>query len=236
MNRTAVLVDGGFFHKRFRTLYGTEITADPAAVASELYAICKKHLRNRPNDVDDQKGEAAQKGQTFRELYRIYYYDCEPVTSQYHRPVSNKSVNMAKTQDAIFQKEFLKALSKSRKVALRLGKLHVGNPRWRIRENTVEQLLAGTRVWTEITDDDFTLNVRQKGVDMRIGIDITLLAEKRLVDQIVLIAGDSDFVPAAKHARREGIDFILDPMWASIADDLAVHIDGLRSTARRKSS
>ncbi len=31
--------------------------------------------------------------------------------------------------------------------------------------------------------------------------------EETQIDQIILIAGDSDFVPAAKLARREGIDF-----------------------------
>ena len=35
--------------------------------------------------------------------------------------------------------------------------------------------------------------------------------------------------PAAKQARREGIDFILDPMGATIKDDLYEHIDGIRS-------
>jgi uncharacterized LabA/DUF88 family protein len=64
---------------------------------------------------------------------------------------------------------------------------------------------------------------------MRIGLDIASLAHKHLVDQIVLIAGDSDFVPAAKHARREGIDFILDPMWQPVKQSLQLHIDGLRS-------
>lgn len=33
---------------------------------------------------------------------------------------------------------------------------------------------------------------------MRIGIDIASLAYKKQVEQIILIAGDSDFVPAAK--------------------------------------
>ena len=70
---------------------------------------------------------------------------------------------------------------------------------------------------------------QQKGVDMRIGIDIASLAYKKQVDQIILIAGDSDFVPAAKLARREGIDFILDPMGAVIRPDLFEHIDGLES-------
>lgn len=52
---------------------------------------------------------------------------------------------------------------------------------------------------------------------------------KSQVDQIILISGDSDFVPAAKQARREGIDFILDPMGAPIKEDLFEHIDGIRT-------
>jgi uncharacterized LabA/DUF88 family protein len=68
---------------------------------------------------------------------------------------------------------------------------------------------------------------------MRIGLDIASMAFKRQVDQIVLVAGDSDFVPAAKLARREGIDFVLDPMWATIREDLHEHIDGLRSVFMR---
>ena len=69
---------------------------------------------------------------------------------------------------------------------------------------------------------------------MRIGIDIASLAFKKQVDQIVLISGDSDFVPAAKQARREGIDFILDPMRATIKEDLFEHIDGMRTKAPQK--
>ena len=68
---------------------------------------------------------------------------------------------------------------------------------------------------------------------MRIGIDIYSLAFKKQVNQIILISGDSDFVPAAKQARREGIDFILDPMGATIKDDLFEHIDGIRSYIKK---
>ena len=49
------------------------------------------------------------------------------------------------------------------------------------------------------------------------------------MNQIILIAGDSDFVPASKQARREGIDFILDPMRNPISSDLYEHIDGIRT-------
>ncbi len=68
---------------------------------------------------------------------------------------------------------------------------------------------------------------------MKIGLDIAALAFKRLVDRIVLISGDSDFVPASKLARREGIDFVLDPMWNPINPDLHEHIDGLQSFSPR---
>lgn len=73
------------------------------------------------------------------------------------------------------------------------------------------------------------LNMHQKEVDMKIGLDIASLAYKKLVDQIVLISVDSDFVPAAKLARVEGIDFIVDSMGMNINDNLLEHIDGLRS-------
>lgn len=68
---------------------------------------------------------------------------------------------------------------------------------------------------------------------MRLGLDIASLAYKKQVSQIVLVSGDADFVPAAKLARREGIDIVLDPMWASIRPDLYEHIDGLRSVCSK---
>ncbi len=64
---------------------------------------------------------------------------------------------------------------------------------------------------------------------MKVGLDIASLAFKERVDQIILIAGDSDFVPAAKFARKEGVDFILDPMMNNIDPSLHEHIDGLMS-------
>ena len=36
-------------------------------------------------------------------------------------------------------------------------------------------------------------------------------------------------MPAAKLARREGIDFILDPMLANVEPQLFEHIDGLKN-------
>ncbi len=50
----------------------------------------------------------------------------------------------------------------------------------------------------ELTEADYVYHAVQKGVDMKIGLDIASLAYKKLVSKIILIAGDSDFVPASK--------------------------------------
>ena len=81
----------------------------------------------------------------------------------------------------------------------------------------------------DLTDDDFSPAFRQKGVDMRIGLDIASITLKRQANVIVLVSGDTDFVPAAKLARREGVHFILDPLWQAVPCELLEHIDSLRS-------
>ena len=99
-----------------------------------------------------------------------------------------------------------------------------GNPA-RATEDTVESENEAAG----LVDADFVPALRQKGVDMRIGLDIASIALKRQADTIVLVAGDADFVPAAKLARREGVQFVLDPLWRPVSSDLSEHIDGRRS-------
>ncbi len=64
---------------------------------------------------------------------------------------------------------------------------------------------------------------------MRIGLDIASMTLKRQVDTIILVTGDSDFVPAAKLARREGVEFLLDPLWQRVSEELTEHVDGVLS-------
>jgi uncharacterized LabA/DUF88 family protein len=213
---TAILVDGGFFLTRYRALRGN---APPKKVAGTLHWMCRKHL--------EQDGAV-------RQLYRIFFYDCPPLSKKVHNPVSGKSIDFAKSPTAAWRLTFHDELRKLRKVALRLGYLNERSGHWELRPEKLRDLFAKRIVLADLTEADVKYEVRQKGVDMRIGLDIASMAFKRQVDQIILVAGDSDFVPAAKLARREGIDFILDPMWASIRDDLHEHIDGLCSVLRRK--
>ena len=47
--------------------------------------------------------------------------------------------------------------------------------------------------------------MEQKGVDLRIGLDIATSALRCVVSILVLVSGDSDLVPAMKFARIEGL-------------------------------
>lgn len=183
--------------------------------------MCLEHLKQ----IDGRKIR--------RELYRIFFYDCPPLTKKVHNPVTKKAIDLSKTPSAIWRNVFHDELRRLRKVALRLGYVNEDMAHWAIRPDKVKELFNGQVAVAQLTDKDVRYTAQQKGVDMRIGLDIASLAYKKQVDQIILVSGDSDFVPAAKLARREGIDFILDPMWATIRDDLHEHIDGLRSVIKR---
>lgn len=80
----------------------------------------------------------------------------------------------------------------------------------------------------DLTEEDFTLvGMKQSGVDMRIGLDVASLASEKIVDQIILIAGDTDFVPVAKVARRAGVDFLVDPMGHKLPEEFVRQVDGV---------
>ena len=77
----------------------------------------------------------------------------------------------------------------------------------------------------EITADDLRPNVHQKGVDMRIGLDIASLTLKKQVEVVVLVTSDSDFVPAMKFARREGAQLFLVALDSRVTDEVREHAD-----------
>jgi len=162
-------------------------------------------------------------------LYRVFYYDCMPFDKKIYNPVSQKVIDFKKTPQYSFRIQLFEELKKKRKIALRLG-IVKDSGNWSLRKGMTKDILTGKLKVSDIKESDVFYDLRQKGIDMKIGVDIASLALKRFVSQIVLISGDADFVPASKLARREGIDFILDPMWNPIDDSLFEHIDGLKST------
>ena len=212
MSKTAILVDGGFYRRRIQHLYGQH-TATETADALSVY--CRRHLRERSGE---------------HELYRIYYYDCPPADKQVYHPLLHKVVNLKEKSTYGWSIDFLNSLKRKRKFALRLGILDVENTIYTLRYDAVKKLCKGTLNLSDLEEIDFELSISQKGVDMKIGIDIATLAYNHLVDQIVLIGNDRDFVPALKLARISGIDVVLDTLGANLSDDnpLVEHIDGMR--------
>lgn len=168
-------------------------------------------------------------------LYRIFFYDCPPFGGKAHNPITGSAVDFSKTDVYKFRVGLYKELMKKRKIALRRGRLGITRG-WILKPTKTKALLSQKLAVDDLDEKDVFYDMTQKGVDMRIGLDIASLAYKHLVDKIILVSGDADFVPAAKLARREGIDFVLDPMWQRIGDDLFEHIDGLQSVCKKPSS
>lgn len=218
--RVAIFIDGAFFIKRVRH-FEPQHTYNAKRMADLAFSMAIAHLNPKKKAQND-------------ELYRIFFYDCPPLEKKMHNPITKKAVDFGQSQEAIFRKKLHQEIIKKRKFALRLGKLSDTSVAWHIKPAVQQLLLKNKKAWHELDENDVAINVSQKGVDMRIGLDIASVTLKKQVDKIILISGDSDFVPASKLARREGMEFVLDPMWQKIPDDLFEHIDGLTSTYVRK--
>jgi len=206
----AILVDGGFYRKQTKALFGEK---SPGDRAEELVKYCNRHLEDHG---------------IYNRLYRIFYYDCRPSEKRFQHPLTKRNIVLSKTPEYRWMTEFLKALSSKRKVALRMGEILESEVGYILKPSAQKKLCRKDMTFDDVTEEDFHLDIKQKGVDTRICLDIASLSYQHLVTQIVLIAGDSDFVPAAKHARRAGIDFILDPLRRTIKPSLNEHVDGIR--------
>ena len=255
IRRIAVLIDGSFFLKRLPNLVEPRYCTTPKQVADAARHLCKRHVQHITRSGDGSNRKVIW----LDHVYRLFYYDAAPYDGVSHHPVVNRQVEFGKTEVAAFRRDLFAELRQKRKFALRLGEvkktsdwrlsprltkqvLWIG--RWikqletsvrdgaactQIAEIHLHELQRIIRAWQEIGEQDVSLELRQKGVDMRIGLDIASMTLKRQVDTIVLVTGDSDFVPAAKFARREGVEFLLDPLWQQVSDGLSEHVDGVAS-------
>ena len=220
--KVAILIDGGYYLRRLRYVRKDIDDSDPVSVARSIRQLINNHLAqiNRVYNFPNH----------FQLLYRCFYYDALPYTNRTHYPVSNKSLDYSKSSEAKFRNSLFGLLRKVPNFALRLGEVtRPGENSWVLKPGAQRRLLNGRIQVSDLRDEDFSPNLRQKGVDMRIGLDIATITLKKQANIIVLVSGDSDFVPAARLARREGVTFVLDPLWRTVPADLSEHIDQLRS-------
>ncbi len=198
----AILLDGGFLTKKLYKKLGRHATAD------DVVAECVR-LQKLPELAG-------------YELLRIYYYDAPPSSESLQKPVSKSRMNLAATERFRLSQSLYDQLVLKPHFALRMGETRMSPDCWQIQPRVAKELIRGPR---PLTDDDFKLALSQKGVDMRIGLDMARLALRETVRAVVVVTGDSDFVPAFKFVRREGVKVILDPLGHNVRTELRAHVD-----------
>lgn len=152
-------------------------------------------------------------------LFRILYYDSPQFRGRRAAPVSGQQVTFAAND------QWLRDLAKLERFAVRRGTL--GFRGWRPRNIPITPAAP-------LTDADFAPIFEQKGVDMRVGLDIATFSDKRSVDRVVLVSGDTDMVPAMKHARKAGLEVVICQLPAPASrlhDELIAHSDLVRTLA-----
>jgi len=199
--RYALLVDGAFACKRLYRALGNR-----HPTAHDVIAECQR-----------VRSHAALKGGT---LLRVHYYDAPPAAGQLTNPVDGKVVNLGQSATFSRMASIHATIELSPDFALRRGEVVARG--WRLKDHALRQIVKSHR---GIKPTDVRPDLRQKGVDLRIGLDIARLSLRRLVDVIVVVTGDSDLAPAFRFARREGIRIYLDHLGAPVMRDLKAHAD-----------
>jgi uncharacterized LabA/DUF88 family protein len=198
--RYAVLIDGGFLIVKLQQRLRAFPSADHVQAVSDAIAAheCIKNL----------------------DRLRVYFYHARPATGSLTNPINKQVTNLASTQVFRDHESLLDKLELRPDYALRLGETVTRE--WKLGSKAMDAVLKNPR---PIAAGDLVPNIEQKGVDLRIGLDIARLALTQSVQAIVAITGDSDLIPAFKFARREGLRVFLCHFDHGIKRDLKAHAD-----------
>lgn len=203
MKKTAVLLDLGFLlHALYRPL------GNRLASADQIHDFANRCLKSD------------------EELFRIYCYHCPPFTGTELHPITGHPVHFKNSTTHAAMTKFLSELCLKDNVAFRAGEISFHG--WVVKKHVARELARTRR---PLNTDDLKPDLKQKRVDMKIGLDVAWLASRGIVDRIVLVTGDSDFIPAMKFARREGVQIILVTLNQCTKRELSVHADTLRTVA-----
>ena len=176
-----------------------------------LRVYAKKALKLFNPDYIEKIG--LECGLNTEEIFRILYYDCAPYQGTVSLPVSGSRKTFSGDDT------WMHELARKNLFAVRRGVLKFRGyvpKRIPLAPNTLQ-------------DSDFEPQFEQKGVDMRIGLDMAIISTHRAVEMIALATNDTDCIPAMKHARRSGMQvaLIVVPGY-SPAPELLAHCDFIR--------
>ncbi len=159
-----------------------------------LRAACKKTEKEYTQEFIN---DFAYKCFTEEEdVYRIFYYDAPRSDGVIKGPISGEEQQL-KSNLWWFEK-----LASYDRFAVRLGR--VANRGWELKKDKFHK-----KEKRELTDGHFRPIFEQKGVDMRIGLDIATLASQPDIKRIILVSNDSDMEPALKHGRIRGLETVI---------------------------
>lgn len=145
------------------------------------------------------------------EILRILYYDCAPYSGTVKLPVSGTQYTFTGSD------KWMDELGRKDLFAIRRGVLKFRGYK---PKHTPVQAPA------TLSDADFEPTFEQKGVDMRIGLDIAAYSANRSAERIVLVSNDTDCVPAMKHGRKAGLQVVIVELPNSrCAPELLMHAD-----------
>ena len=199
--KIVLLLDGGFVKKKLQQSLGHFPTV------AEIVAMCNS-VTAKPQLLG-------------KDLFRIYFYDAPPFTGTVTNPISRVQQNLSLTPQATKNTALIDSLELQPDFAVRRGMLKCSG--WKLGRAALARLNRPGAI--QIAANDIVPNINQKGVDMRIGLDMAWIALKRLADILVLVTGDSDFVPVMKFARREGMRVLLEHLGHPVSRDLKAHAD-----------
>jgi uncharacterized LabA/DUF88 family protein len=150
------------------------------------------------------------------ELLRVLYYDCRPYQGDAVLPVSGQPYSFKSGGG------WLDELASRDYFAVRTGILKFRG--WKPRSMPVSS--------SGLSDNDFRPDFEQKGLDLRIGLDIAKIIETRAADRLLLISSDTDLIPALDLARNSGlqvmgVDFPSGPLHGEILS----HFDLVREVS-----
>lgn len=200
LSKYAILLDGGFVTKKLQG----KLKRFPTA--TDVEQECKRVI--------------ALPQLANRDLLRIYFYDASPAEDRLKNPIDGAALDLSATAEFRQHMSLLDTLELTPNFAVRRGEVVVHG--WRLGSKAFQAMLKQPRAPTA---KDIVPDLEQKGVDLRIGLDIARLALREMVDIIVVVTGDSDLIPAFKFARREGVRIYLDHLGHGVRRELKVHAD-----------
>lgn len=182
---TALLIDAGFLRKEFEN---NGVNYDTKSVREMI-----QHIENNisKEDMGDKKSVLSS--------YKVFFYDA-PIYQGKLETFSGQRIFASSKGD----NTVLNQLKKNSDYVIREGRTIFS--KWKLRDNLLDNpsLLSKAlqaHVWPQSAYEPV---FSQKEVDTLITMDLLSLNQDSLIDRIVLVSNDSDFVPIVKEINQSG--------------------------------